>query len=152
MKINKLNYKYAGLWVRICASVWDMIYLSPLMVVNYTIYFSLNNSRAQIIIYLVFGAIFALYDILFLSSAKQATLGMEKKGIKIIDKYGNKISIIRSSFRYMMFAIIPMLSNPHKDMYIYLFFLLQLLILFHPKKQAYYDIICGTYAVYNDKM
>ena len=86
---------------------------------------------------------------------------MMKKNIVIIDRAGNKISFLRSTLRYLCdqipaIAFLAILRLPiiYSDFYIILMAFLGLITLlpmlmhFHPQKQAYYDIICGTYVIH----
>ncbi len=157
MKINKLsfnNFIYAGLWSRFCAGLWDTIYLAPISLASYIISQYLQNADSLMVTVLSIASssIHALYDILLLSGGKQATLGMRKKKIKIIDMNGARISLKRSLFRYILYIlpILPVIANMSWGIYaIFLSIFLQFFIYFHPQKQAYYDIICETYVVYD---
>lgn len=108
----------------------------------------------------------SLYNVFFLPISKHGTYGMHKSGIRIVNKNGEKISILRAFIRYALYGtpievLMKMIQElrfndlDFSDSMLTLSVLIMicsspLLMYFHPQKQAYYDIICGTYVIYND--
>jgi uncharacterized RDD family membrane protein YckC len=66
------------------------------------------------------------------------TIGGFIIGIRLVDSKGNRPSIFRALFRFVIEFMIPILL-----------FIGSLWILFTSRKQAWYDSIAGTYVIYN---
>jgi uncharacterized RDD family membrane protein YckC len=78
----------------------------PIIIIFVILHVMFKFNHSEQLMTIASDAIFALYNILLISGARQATLGMKKKGIKIIDISGNKISLMRSICRYLVYDAI----------------------------------------------
>lgn len=150
MGIN--NYNFARLSTRVIAIMYDMIFKFIIVFPVWAIQIWLFKEKSWSYIDLV-TRIDPIYYIILLSCPLQATFGMKLNNIKIIDKTGHRITLVRSVFRYLVagswyliIAIITKLLNLDIS-WILLGLILPAFMHFHPQKQTYYDIICGTYIV-----
>ena len=98
----KKELKYAGFLQRSYASYSDIFYLLPIIVLSAVLY-RYEDKLISTIAFIVTVLSFLLYEGLFLSGAKQATQGMRKEKIKVVDLNGNRISIARAIYRYMIY-------------------------------------------------
>jgi uncharacterized RDD family membrane protein YckC len=153
----KKEIKYASLLQRFWAVCGDIFFLSPIIIIYFIVSFLYEDQRSSDIALIISTLLCTLYEVLLLSGAKQATLGMRKEKIKMVDVHGNRISIVRSIYRYMLYGITISLIDKISSMIglggifslMLEIFIISLLSV-HPKKQTIYDIIAGTYIIYEE--
>lgn len=129
---------YAGFWVRVVAALIDGIVLS---IVQWVVGFVLLSESAfsdalgltSLSSSLVIGLVYNMY---FLSSDKQATIGKQAMGIKVISLKGEKITSVNAAGRFLA-------------SYLSLFLLGfgYLMVAFDSRKQSLHDKLAGTYVV-----
>ena len=123
---------YAGFWRRAAASLLDYIVLIiPTTAIN--IAFQADSGMTGFILNTV---VCCLYYALLHSSAKQATLGKMAFGVKVTDRAGERIGVLRGVGRYFatfISAVILMIGF--------------MMAGFTNKKQALHDMIAGTLVV-----
>jgi uncharacterized RDD family membrane protein YckC len=135
---SKTDYIYGGFWVRVVAAFIDWIIVSTgqslvtYLFINKEIYPTIWGAGM-----LSSGMIIGLiYHVYFLSSDKQATIGKQAMGLKVINLHGDRITPINAVGRF--FAT-----------YLSMFLLGfgYLMVAFDSKKQAMHDKLAGTYVV-----
>ncbi len=133
-----LNVTYAGLGKRTIAKLIDLtIVFIPLLILE-TLLFKFNRTNNDFNTYRFFIVIITwiFYNSVFETSAYQATIGKMIVGLKVIDLYGKRISLLRSFFRCIT-VIISILPIGLGIWY----------ITTDPKKRAWHDLISGTYVI-----
>ena len=158
------NYKLAGIIRRLCAEVLldGLIYLLILSLTALGSYFlikvvssryaSLNSENGMflcIIIALCLGIILCyLYNVLSISSSRQATIGMRILKIKAVDKEGNRISYLRSMFRAFIYGAISVAMFPLS--FFFAIILIYGFAAFNKNKMTMHDYIARTYVVHSN--
>jgi uncharacterized RDD family membrane protein YckC len=147
--------KYAGFWIRLCAGILDIFFVSCLMFVYYLaclvlggfltmiLLFSLHMDSVAIllipcsILAFAFGCIVSIiYEPLMLSSKYQATLGMMVINLKIVDTNLRPIGFLRAFLRLLAQIISQII-----------FYIGYLMIAFTEKKQGLHDMMVGTLVI-----
>ena len=89
---------YAGFWMRAGAIIIDVILLS---IVQAVVVGALGGSTSEVdFTDLISGVAGWLYFALMESSSYQATLGKQALGIKVTDRFGNRVTFGRATGRY----------------------------------------------------
>jgi len=144
--IRRLKYKsinapnlwatYAGFGSRAIATLIDMTIVFGLIFALEKFMVAINLIAIDSFAYFSGIAIVAwvLYNSVLESSVYQATLGKMMLNIKVIDLYGNRVSFLRALVRCIsvIFSLLP-------------FGLGVWYMTTDPKKQAWHDLISGTY-------
>ncbi len=115
---------YSGFWRRFAANLIDMLILFLLVIMLVAI-----EMKA------LAGVVPLLYYAFFENSNNQATLGKMALGIKVVDLNGNRISFID--------AIARTLCKPISAIFMFGY----IMAAFTDKKQAFHDIVVGTFVV-----
>lgn len=130
------NEKYAGFWIRFGAYLLDSLIVG---VPSIIIFFMLSLSMGfmgmilGIVISLVIGWI---YNASLESSEKQATIGKQAVGVKVVDYKGKRLSFVLATGRYfakILSGLILLIG----------FFMIG----FTERKQGLHDFIANTYVV-----
>lgn len=134
------GYNYAGFFVRLFALFVDcLIILYPFNMLSRLI-FGLggyeNTTDWQII---PLAVIWSLYVIIMPVTKLQGTLGKALFRIKIINKDGSKISLMRSAGRYFSQFLSLIL------------FIGYIMVAFSDRKTGFHDKLAKTYVVYKNK-
>jgi len=134
----ELHVIYAGLSVRVLATLIDLAIITGLMLIPEIILFSFNFSIESYnsFRFLLIPSIWIFYHTTFDSSASQATFGKKMLNLKVIDLYGKRISIPRSLFR----SLVVFISVAAMGLGIWY-------ISTDSKKQGWHDLIAGTYVI-----
>ena len=168
---------YTGFWQRVKAFTFDyFIILGYLIVI--TLFFLIlrqlpgtvawlfaDRVRSQTTIILILTIPVSLYFALNEASSQQGTWGKQRVGLKVVDRNGNRIGLVRSLIRTIL-KFIPWelshtllwditfsqgtLSAFIKYGYILVYLLVGLNIasvLLTKTKQSLYDLLAGTYVV-----
>ncbi|MGC1121790.1 MAG: RDD family protein [Candidatus Methanofastidiosia archaeon] len=123
---------YVGVTLRACAFLIDILVVTvPLALV---LWITTDLSFIMIVVVLFLAG--WVYNAALESSSPQATLGKMATGIKVVDKFGKRISFGTASVRY--FA--KVLTLVFQGSYWYL-------VSFSEKRQAIHDMAAGTYVV-----
>jgi len=133
-----LNVTYAGLGKRTFAKLIDLtIVFIPLLILE-TFLFKFNYMNKDFNTYRLSIVIFIwiFYNSVFEASVYQATIGKMILKLKVIDLYGNRISVLRSFFRCIT-TIISILPIGFGIWY----------ITTDRKKRAWHDLIVSTYVI-----
>lgn len=133
-----LKVKYVGLGKRTIAKLIDLtIIFFPLLILE-TFLFKFNYMNNDFNTYRFFIVIFIwiFYNGVFEASVYQATIGKMILKLKVIDLFGNRMSVLRSFFRCVT-TIISILPIGLGIWYIST----------DPKKRAWHDLIVGTYVI-----
>ena len=128
---KKEPYLYAGFWLRVAAYSIDCIILAlPI--------FMITNAYEdnETVRWLEITLIAAVYSILFEASSWQATPGKKLLGLIVTDKHGKRISIARSSIRFLV-----------NNLSYFTLFLSCIIVAFTEKKQALHDFAAETFVV-----
>lgn len=146
-----MNQDFAGFWIRLIASIIDIIITLPFfaalvylfgtseyMAIKidedfYSYAAVATTSKANHLVDAFCWIIAVCYSVFFISSKKQATIGKRICNIYVATKDGQKLSKSRAFARFItsIFSI--------------LFFGLGfLMIAFTKEKTAFHDLICGT--------
>ena len=138
-----LEPEYAGLLIRIAATIVDAVVLCILwtiLVFPFAIYFQSNykylsqqNDQLDAITNVVMLLGFWLYFAIMESSSKQATLGKMALRLRVTDLQYQRISFLRASIRLAMKIV----------SYVALFMGF-IWIAFAPRKRGWHDLIAGT--------
>jgi uncharacterized RDD family membrane protein YckC len=132
----ELNVNYAGFWVRTAATFIDILIISVVLSIIDSLFSRVNGLNDNLIYYRLSIAliIWISYNVLLDGSMFQATIGKMILNIKVIDLFGNKISISKALIRCIstIFSILPLGLG--------LWY-----ITTDPKKQAWHDLIAGTF-------
>jgi uncharacterized RDD family membrane protein YckC len=146
-QLNKHTTVYAGFWIRLVAWLID---IAIWLVVGIILILILGRSLGT-----VFALIFlAGYYTYFESSEKQATLGKQAMGIKVVNKDGGRISW-SSALGRALIKMLPMYSTFVLAWFGTMIFMISLVIDYgifltipiSSRKQAVYDMIMDTYVV-----
>jgi uncharacterized RDD family membrane protein YckC len=146
------DHRFAGLRNRVIAVICDMLFKGLIVLPMWAIQLWIFKEKAWLYENII-ARIDPIYYIILLCSPLQATFGMMLMKIKIIDRNGNRITLLRSISRYLVcgswYLILILIF---KSLNIDIYWALVGLILpgfmhFHPQKQTFYDIICGTYII-----
>lgn len=134
----ELDVVYAGLGIRTLATFIDLIIIAGLMLIPELLFFSFNFHNIDFNSYrfLMFLLIWIVYNVAFESTKSQATPGKRIFKLKIIDLYGNRMSIVRTFFR----CLVVFISIAPIGLGIWY-------ISTDPKKQGWHDLIAGTYVI-----
>lgn len=145
-KEHNTNVRYAGFWLRFLAFVVDTIIVSlattlwTYMTYGVTTYSNLEgvsmSMGAYLNIYVIPTLIVWLYEALFESSVKQATLGKQLLGLKVTDLEGRRISFARATGRHFAKIISAMIL-----------LIGYLMVAFTKKKQGLHDIMANCLVV-----
>jgi uncharacterized RDD family membrane protein YckC len=138
LTIPDLNVTYAGLGKRTLAKLIDLtIVFFPLLIIE-TFLFKFNFLNNDLNAYRVFIIIFIwiFYNGAFETSVYKATPGKMILKLKVIDLYGQRMSILRSFFRCIT-TVISLLPIGMGIWY----------ITTDPKKRAWHDLIAGSYVI-----
>jgi uncharacterized RDD family membrane protein YckC len=129
----ELDLPYAGLHLRIIAGLIDGIILVSPIIVD-ALVFDITYSVSKAILLLITG--YTLYFGLTESSAMQASIGKRLAGLKVVNEYGQKLSFLNASLRFIasLISILPLGLGIWA-------------IAFDRKKQAWHDELMGTYVV-----
>lgn len=121
--------EFVGFWLRLAAYFVDSLVLLPIgviwaLLIPFSIYLA------------IIGSFFAawLYFALMESSTKQATIGKQIVGARIVNEDGNRISFGTATKRFLSKAL---LSTPFAIGYLW--------IAISKKKQAFHDVLADTY-------
>lgn len=132
---QKDDYIYGGFWERFIAALIDGLITGGAQVgLSFFIsgdFFSDNYSSSGM------GFLIALaYHTYFISSEKQATLGKQAMGLKVITIHGERLSPLNAAGRLLA-------------TYLSMFILLigYIMAAFDSKKQALHDRLAGTYVI-----
>jgi uncharacterized RDD family membrane protein YckC len=134
----ELDVDYAGLGVRTLATFIDLVIIAGLMLIPELLFFSFNFHNIDFNSYrfLMFLLIWIVYHVAFESTKSQATPGKRIFKLKIIDLYGNRMSIVRTFFR----CLVVFISIAPIGLGIWY-------ISTDSKKQGWHDLIAGTYVI-----
>lgn len=121
--------RYAGFWIRFCASVLDSLVFIPFAFVIGTLEAAGLFSIWSVASWLVGWLYYALME----SSGWQATLGKRVCGIRVTDLGGGRITFGRATGRY--FAKILSWAT---------LYIGYLMVAFTERKQGLHDILAGT--------
>ena len=95
----------AGFWIRICASIIDSVVFIPIIILSRKNMFSFKSTAVLILISLTW---FTYKP--FMESFYGATLGKMFCKIKVIDKKGNKLSLLSAYIRFFPFLLFASVS------------------------------------------
>jgi uncharacterized RDD family membrane protein YckC len=137
---SNTEYVYGGFWIRAVAALIDGIVVSiGQSVVSYILFqesaFSDALAFSSLSSSLVIGLI---YNVYFLSSDKQATLGKQAMGLKVISLKGERITPLNAAGRFLASYLSAFLLGFG-----------YLMVAFDSRKQAMHDKLAGTYVVKN---
>jgi len=133
-----LNVNYAGFWTRALATLIDLIVVIFVLAILDSMFlnnhFIIDNLNMYRIIIGILAWIF--YNGLSDSSVYQATIGKMILKMNVIDLFGKRLSILKASLRCIstIFSILPLGLG-----FWY--------ITTDPKKQAWHDLISGSYVI-----
>ncbi|MCG8697823.1 MAG: RDD family protein [Bacteroidales bacterium] len=141
----KLNYKYAGFWIRFVAFFVDGIIIGiPMYIALFTFVRASesagNSALSGFLALMVFIMVIAgpwLYFALMHCSKNQATLGKMMAGIQVVDLQYKRISFGRATGRFFSLILSRMIL-----------YIGYIMAAFDSQKQALHDKIAGTYVVY----
>ena len=123
---------YAGFWRRAAASLLDsLVLIIPTTAINIAF-----NTDSGMMAFSLNTAVSCLYYALLHSSAKQATLGKMAFGVKVTDRAGERIGVLRGVGRYFatfISAVILMIGF--------------MMAGFTNRKQALHDMIAETLVI-----
>ena len=135
----ELNVIYAGFGERAYAALIDLMIVLCVSLIMELFFFKFNFTSIEFNTYRFFIFIFTwfFYNESFESSVYQATLGEMMLKLRVVDLYGKRMSIIRSSFRCIttIISILPVGIG--------LWYLTT-----DPKKRTWHDMIAGTYVIH----
>ena len=138
LNATDLKVDYAGLGIRTLATFIDLAIIACLMLIPEIFFFSFNFSDIDYNSYrfLIGMVIWIVYHVSFESTAPQATPGKRFLKLKIINLYGKRMSIVRSTFRSLavFISIVP-------------FGLGIWYISTDIKKRGWHDLIAGSYVI-----
>ncbi|RSL34756.1 RDD family protein [Salibacterium salarium] len=130
------DYVYSGFWIRLLAFLLDSVILTvPFQLFSYIIYGTTSLLENQWL-YVLFALIGTLYMVVFPVTGLQATPGKVILKMKIVNKKGDKISILAATGRY----IFQFLS----------FFMLGIgfiMIVFRKNSTGLHDLLARTYVI-----
>ena len=135
---NEVQVQYAGFWVRLVAYVIDSVIFAVILGLVF-FFIGRVDEITEMLINLLGLFAWALYLIIMHASSWQATVGKRILGIKVVDEYGDRISLSRSTGRFFsefLSTILLMIGY--------------LMIGFHRHKRGLHDIIAGTFVIKND--
>lgn len=134
----EMQVTYAGLGIRAMATFIDLIIIAVVMLIPEFIFFSFNFSNAgdNTLRFFIAITMWIFYHVAFNSSALQATFGKNMLKLKVIDLYGNRISITKALFRNL--AVFISVAT---------FGLGVWYISTDSKNRGWHDLIAGTYVV-----
>ena len=141
------NYKYAGFWFRVIATIIDYIIAIIFVcivaaITGIILGFSMSVTSSSLeeikitsnLLGFIVGILVPwLYFTLSESSAWQATLGKKMLGMKVIDMDGNRISFGKANIRYWSKIISAII-----------FYIGFIMVAFTERKQGLHDKIAGT--------
>jgi uncharacterized RDD family membrane protein YckC len=135
---SKTELIYGGFWERFVAALIDGIVLTIAQnIVSYGIYQESTFSGSLNYGVMGFGMIIGLvYNVYFLSSDKQATLGKQAMGLKVITVEGERLTPMNAAGRFFstyLSAIILLIGY--------------IMVAFDDKKQALHDRLAHTYVI-----
>jgi uncharacterized RDD family membrane protein YckC len=135
---SKTELIYGGFWERFVAAIIDGIILTVAQnIVSYGIYQESTFSSSLNYGVMGFGMIIGLvYNVYFLSSEKQATLGKQAMGLKVITVEGERLTPMNAVGRFFstyLSAIILLIGY--------------IMVAFDDKKQALHDRLARTYVI-----
>lgn len=140
-----MENRYAGFWIRLLASLLDglIIMAAGVVIMGITgvpmknifdfLNLELEGFEWQQFLYVLLSI---AYAVVLPATSLQGTLGKSLLGLKIIDKEGERISIMRSIGR--------VLSQIVSAIILYIGYIM---IAFHPQKRGLHDIMAGTFVV-----
>jgi len=133
-----LKVTYAGLGKRTIAKLVDLtIVFIPLLILEMILFkFNYMNKDFNPYRFFIVIVIWIFYNSVFEASVYQATIGKMILKLKVIDLYGNRISVLRSFFRCIT-TIISILPIGFGIWY----------ITTDRKKRAWHDLIVSTYVI-----
>lgn len=134
------NQEFIGFWKRVVAYIIDVVIVMVVafvvsIILRMVMTFSSEEAVGQMAMS-VYTIVFFSYFILLESSAKQATVGKGLLGMKVINRDGERLSILNAAGR----NIARILSG-------LIFAIGYLMVLFTKKRQALHDILAKTYVV-----
>lgn len=169
----KEEIQYAGFWIRVAASLIDLLIMIPILVLGY---FNQINLKSIVILY-VLTILSALYKPL-LEWRYGATLGKMACKIKVVNEKLKPISIDQAFGRYIPWAISAILQlmvatniflspkftsahtymeigiltqesplNNVSSIYSLIFLLIVSWVIFDPRKQGVHDKIAKTFCI-----
>lgn len=145
------NHDYAGFWIRLIATIIDIIVTLPFFAIiiylfgtsDYTTikidedFYSYSakgvTSTSNHIVDGISWVLAICYSVFFITSKKQATIGKRICNIYVVTENGGKLSKLRAIARFFA-SIISLL----------IFGLGFLMVAFTKEKTALHDLICGT--------
>ena len=161
-----MNFKYAGFWRRLWASILDSIIfasISLFFVLIISILFK-GGDDLNVIFWIekispYLKVLFFLYEVFFISSFYQSTPGKMLLGIKVVDENGNPLSFnssfLRASFKdlYFILAIVfhPFFGKLDNSIeMVFIFFAIPdgLTMFFNEKRQTIHDILVKSCVIY----
>ncbi|HSZ72372.1 MAG TPA: RDD family protein [Cytophagaceae bacterium] len=137
---SNTEHVYAGFWVRAVAAFIDGLIVSFVQnLVTYALYQESFYSGVMFYNSMSLGFLISLgYHTYFLSSEKQATLGKQAMGIKVVTLKGERLTPINAAGRFFASYLSAIIL-----------FIGYLMVAFDSKKQALHDKLVGTYVVRN---
>lgn len=145
-----LRPEFGGFWNRFIASLLDFIILSILLLglgkliglttdeameVVYGLNAGMDLAQEQSLFYILTIA----YYIILPATPLRATLGKLVMRLQIVNVQGNRISLLRSTGRYLASFVSSVIL-----------FAGFLLIIFHPEKRGLHDLMANTYVMKRD--
>jgi uncharacterized RDD family membrane protein YckC len=120
---------YSGIFRRFIASTIDILVIILLFVFFQLITETLDETFFYILFFLTMWVYFAFQE----SSTRKGTIGKQAMNLIVTDLYGNRISFIKATKRFIMkiLSAIPLFTG-------------FLPILFTSKRQAFHDIVSKT--------
>jgi uncharacterized RDD family membrane protein YckC len=120
---------YSGIFRRFIASTIDILVIILLFVFFQLITETLDETFFYILFFLTMWVYFAFQE----SSTRKGTVGKQAMNLIVTDLYGNRISFIKATKRFIMkiLSAIPLFTG-------------FLPILFTSKRQAFHDIVSKT--------
>lgn len=134
----EMQVTYAGLGIRVLATLIDLIIIAVVMLIPEFIFFSFNFSNAgyNTFRFLMAITMWVFYHVAFNSSALQATFGKNMLKLKVVDLFGNRISITKALFRNL--AVFISVATIGLGIWY---------ISTDSKNRGWHDLIAGTYVV-----
>lgn len=156
--------QYAGMIIRIIASIVDTIIMLVMIIVPAVIVLLLAGAGTNddisslggvIIVLVIIGtAITWLYNAGFESSRYMATPGKMVCGIRVTDLQGKRITFVRATIRYVFKSVVTVIIRNFVNQCIATNYTILdvLLILTTSKKQSLHDMLAGTVVVTRDSV
>lgn len=175
---NTINYRFAGFWVRVGASLVDFLVMIPFAFLSFYIIIVLKSLPLVILVHIIMAAYKPLLEYQY-----GATLGKMAVGIKVINEDGGLLTPNQAIIRYLPWLISNVINlllvveifgapgfdevggffeyfefaqlNPSSlsslsSVASLLIFVSVLVLVFNKQKQALHDKWAKTYCIYKD--